>query len=241
MDSKVSRASASDASGNHSVQRSDNRRSQVIAAAARQLRENGYAATSMRKIASEAGILAGSIYYHFLSKEDLMSAVHDEGLKQINASVRRAMEKESDPWLRLEAACAAHTAAILEADDFAGVVLADISRVSPDLQKLLNDQRNGYEEVFRQQLVYYLQPGDAVLLVSSSGNSPNVVNACSYAKERGVPTIAFVGFKGGRLQELADHCVWIPIENYGIAEDAHQSLMHVLTQYLSAHLAGEVA
>ncbi len=150
MDSKASPASASDASGGNGVQRSDNRRAQVIAAAARQLRENGYAATSMRKIASEAGILAGSIYYHFLSKEDLMSAVHDEGLKQINASVRRAMEKESDPWLRLEAACAAHMGAILEADDFAGVVLADISRVSPDLQKRLNDQRNGYEEVFRQ-------------------------------------------------------------------------------------------
>ncbi len=150
MDSKATRASASDAAGNPNFQRSDNRRAQVIAAAARQLRENGYAATSMRKIASEAGILAGSIYYHFLSKEDLMSAVHDEGLKQINASVRRAMEKESDPWLRLEAACAAHMGAILEADDFAGVVLADISRVSPDLQKLLNEQRNSYEEVFRQ-------------------------------------------------------------------------------------------
>ena len=150
MDSKANRASASGAAGSPTLQRSDNRRAQVIAAAARQLRENGYAATSMRKIASEAGILAGSIYYHFLSKEDLMSAVHDEGLKQINTSVRRAMEKESDPWLRLEAACTAHMGAILEADDFAGVVLADISRVSPDLQKLLNDQRNGYEEVFRQ-------------------------------------------------------------------------------------------
>ena len=160
MDSKASPASASAASGNNGLQRSDNRRAQVIAAAARQLRENGYAATSMRKIASEAGILAGSIYYHFLSKEDLMSAVHDEGLKQINASVRRAMEKESDPWLRLQAACAAHMGAILEADDFAGVVLADISRVSPDLQKRLNDQRNGYEEVFRQLIDELELPAD---------------------------------------------------------------------------------
>ena len=97
----------------------------------------------------------------------------------------------------------------------------------------------GYEEVFRQQLVYYLEPRDAVLLVSSSGNSPNVVNACHYAKERGVPTIAFVGFKGGTLSEIADHCVWIPIENYGIAEDIHQSLMHVLTQYLAQYLKSQ--
>jgi D-sedoheptulose 7-phosphate isomerase len=89
-----------------------------------------------------------------------------------------------------------------------------------------------YDEIFRQQLVYYLQPEDALLVVSSSGNSPNVVNACRYAKERGVPTIAFVGFRGGKLAEMADHVVWIDVDNYGIAEDTHQSLIHVLTQYL---------
>jgi len=91
----------------------------------------------------------------------------------------------------------------------------------------------GYEEIFRHQLMYYLQPGDAVLLVSSSGNSPNVVNACRYAKERGVPTIAFVGFKGGELARMADHVIHIEVDNYGIAEDTHQSLMHVITQYIT--------
>jgi phosphoheptose isomerase len=89
-----------------------------------------------------------------------------------------------------------------------------------------------YDRVFSEQLKYYLQPNDAVLLVSSSGNSPNVVKACEYANERGVPTIAFVGFKGGKLKELAKHVVWIPVDNYGIVEDAHQSLIHVMTQYI---------
>jgi D-sedoheptulose 7-phosphate isomerase len=105
-----------------------------------------------------------------------------------------------------------------------------LSANGPMLTALANDM--SYEDVFRQQLVYYLGPDDAVLLVSSSGNSPNVVAACRYAKEQGVPTIAFVGFEGGALKELADHVVWIPVNNYGIAEDTHQSLMHVLTQYL---------
>ncbi|HEY8945310.1 MAG TPA: SIS domain-containing protein [Polyangiaceae bacterium] len=91
-----------------------------------------------------------------------------------------------------------------------------------------------YERVFSEQLKYYLGPNDAVLLVSSSGNSPNVVEACRYANDRGVPTIAFVGFQGGKLAELAKHVVWIRVENYGIVEDTHQSLMHVLTQYLKA-------
>jgi len=89
-----------------------------------------------------------------------------------------------------------------------------------------------YEEIFSRQLEYYLKPDDAVLLVSSSGNSPNVVRACEYANSRGVPTIAFVGFEGGKLNEIAKHSIWIPVKNYGIAEDTHQSLMHVLVQYL---------
>ncbi len=100
----------------------------------------------------------------------------------------------------------------------------------PMLTALGNDV--SFDDVFSQQLVYYLGPNDAVLLVSSSGNSPNVVKACEYANARGVPTIAFVGFKGGKLKEIAKHCVWVPVENYGIVEDTHQSLMHVLTQYL---------
>lgn len=91
-----------------------------------------------------------------------------------------------------------------------------------------------YDEVFSQQLKYYLGLNDALLLVSSSGNSPNVVKACEYANQRGVPTIAFVGFKGGKLKDIARHSVWIPVDNYGMAEDAHQSLMHVTTQYIAA-------
>jgi phosphoheptose isomerase len=114
-----------------------------------------------------------------------------------------------------------------------------LSANGPMVTALANDL--SYEDVFRQQLVYYLGAKDAVLLVSSSGNSPNVVAACRYAKERGVPTIAFVGFEGGKLRELADHVVWIPANNYGIAEDTHQSLMHVLTQYLRIRSEGAAA
>lgn len=89
-----------------------------------------------------------------------------------------------------------------------------------------------YDLVFSKQLEYYLEDNDALLVVSSSGNSPNVIKACEYANERGVPTLAFTGFKGGKLKEIAQHCVWIPVENYGMVEDAHQSLMHVTTQFI---------
>ena len=91
-----------------------------------------------------------------------------------------------------------------------------------------------FDQIFRKQLIFYAQPGDAALFVSSSGNSPNVVEACRYANEQNLATIAFVGFDGGELSRIANHVVHIDKPNYGIVEDIHQSLMHVLTQYLRA-------
>lgn len=91
-----------------------------------------------------------------------------------------------------------------------------------------------YDDVFSEPLKYYLTEKDALLVVSSSGNSPNVVKAVEYAKSQGVPTIAFVGFKGGKLKETADTVVHIEVDNYGIVEDTHQSLIHMITQYMRA-------
>ena len=71
-----------------------------------------------------------------------------------------------------------------------------------------------------------------MLLVSSSGNSPNVVKACEYANSRNIPTIAFTGFGGGKLRQLARVSIWVPVENYGMTEDIHQSLMHLITQFI---------
>jgi len=90
-----------------------------------------------------------------------------------------------------------------------------------------------YDQIFRKQLEYYLRDGDAVLLVSASGSSPNVVEACSYAKKRGVPTLAFVGFDGGELKRIADHVIHVEVDNYGIVEDVHQGLMHIVSQYVA--------
>lgn len=88
-----------------------------------------------------------------------------------------------------------------------------------------------YDDIYAEPLKYYLTERDAVLLVSSSGNSENVVRAARAAKAAGVPTIAFTGFSGGRLREEADHAVHVDIANYGIVEDIHMSLIHVLTQW----------
>jgi D-sedoheptulose 7-phosphate isomerase len=99
----------------------------------------------------------------------------------------------------------------------------------------------GFASIFERQVDYYGRRGDALLLVSSSGNSPNVIKACEVAKTRGLVTIALVGFSGGALKDMADHSLFVASHNYGIVEDMHQASVHVVTQYLReiwAHKAG---
>ncbi|HYE30329.1 MAG TPA: SIS domain-containing protein [Methylomirabilota bacterium] len=85
-----------------------------------------------------------------------------------------------------------------------------------------------YDEIFSRQLMNYARPGDVVLTMSVSGNSPNLVKAVQFAKENKLETIALVGAKRGKLAELADHVVVINSEHYGRVEDAHMGICHML-------------
>lgn len=92
----------------------------------------------------------------------------------------------------------------------------------------------GYENVFEQQLRSLLQPGDVVLAISASGNSPNVVKAVEYANRHGGETVAFVGFDGGKLKEVCKYVVHAESQKgeYGPVEDVHMILDHLITAYL---------
>src|SRR4051794_8840087 len=85
-----------------------------------------------------------------------------------------------------------------------------------------------YEDVFVRQLENYARPGDFVLVMSVSGNSPNVVKAVEWATKHGVFTAALVGGKRGRLAEIADEPIVIDSTHYGRAEDAHMAICHML-------------
>ena len=89
-----------------------------------------------------------------------------------------------------------------------------------------------YEQVFAFQLKKYAKGGDILLAISSSGNSPNIIAAIKMAKSLGLQTISFVGFNGGEAKTLSNYCIHVKVNNYGVVEDIHQSLMHILTQYL---------
>ena len=85
-----------------------------------------------------------------------------------------------------------------------------------------------YDDVYARQLHNYARPGDVVLTMSVSGNSPNLVKALSWAKENGLFTAALVGAKRGRLAELADEVVVINDTHYGRVEDAQMTICHML-------------
>ena len=85
-----------------------------------------------------------------------------------------------------------------------------------------------YDDVYVRQLENYARPGDLVMVMSVSGNSPNVVKAVEWAKRHGVQTVALVGGKRGRLAELADVPVVIDSHHYGRVEDAHMAICHMI-------------
>src|SRR3982751_2174330 len=92
-----------------------------------------------------------------------------------------------------------------------------------------------YEDVYVRQLENYARPGDFVLVLSVSGNSPNVVKAVQWAKSHGVHTAALVGGKRGKLAEIADEPIVIDTPHYGRAEDAHMAICHMLCYAFIEH------
>jgi D-sedoheptulose 7-phosphate isomerase len=107
----------------------------------------------------------------------------------------------------------------------------------PWLTAVGNDQ--SYTEVFVEPLKNFLQPGDVVIAISASGNSPNVVRAAEYAQAQGATVIGFCGRPGGTLAQRADLRVIVPSDRIGQQEDGHLILNHTLAFALRARLEQE--
>ncbi|MEZ5405595.1 MAG: SIS domain-containing protein [Verrucomicrobiia bacterium] len=89
-----------------------------------------------------------------------------------------------------------------------------------------------YEKVFSEQLKNTLEPKDLVIAISGSGNSPNVINAITYANENGGITLGICGFDGGKLKQIAQHHVWVNIHDMQITEDLHLTFCHLVMKTL---------
>ena len=89
-----------------------------------------------------------------------------------------------------------------------------------------------YDQVFKYQAESLFEKNDLLIIISSSGNSKNVKEVVKFAKKKGVKIIGFSGFDGGFLKKNSDISIHINANNYGISEDSHHILMHVILQYL---------
>ena len=85
-----------------------------------------------------------------------------------------------------------------------------------------------YADVYLRQLKNYATAGDVLIVISVSGNSPNLVKVLEFAKERGLSTIALVGGKRGQAAELADQVIVVGDTHYGRVEDVQMNILHML-------------
>lgn len=96
----------------------------------------------------------------------------------------------------------------------------------------------GFEEVFRYQLQGRIREGDLVIAISGSGNSKNIVNAVEYAKEQGNKVIGLTGIKGGKLMQMADVSLHVPVNSMQVTEDVHMIFDHLMVSVFYKHLCG---
>ena len=134
--------------------RQTNRREILLEAAARRFVEDGYAAASMRDIAGDAGMQPGSIYYHFPSKEELLVAVHEDGMRLIAETVTAALARVDGkaPWDRLETACIAHLSVLLTGGDRIKAVMRNVPLENHPSRTNITKMRDEYEAIFARLL-----------------------------------------------------------------------------------------
>ncbi len=112
-----------------------------------------------------------------------------------------------------------------------GVAVESLSANVAVMTCLAND--TGYENIYSHQLKVKASSGDLLIVLSGSGNSANVVNALTIAKELGVTTSAILGYSGGKCKEIADIPIHFAIDDMQISEDLQLSVAHMVMQYLN--------
>jgi D-sedoheptulose 7-phosphate isomerase len=118
-----------------------------------------------------------------------------------------------------------------------GLKVEALSANAAVITSLANDI--GYEQIYAEQLKVKANPGDILIVLSGSGNSPNVVKALEIGNAKGMKTFAVLGYTGGRCKETAQHPIHFEINDMQIAEDLQLIVGHICMQWLCANPINE--
>ena len=168
---------------------------------------------------------------------DTLDALDKDCIAKIYEELNRAYQNENQIFLMGNGGSA--SAASHWLCDFAkGINTADSKRIRifclTDHNSMITAIGNdiSYEDIFVEQLKNYLRPEDLVISFSVSGNSMNLINAHLYSQQNNVKTISIIGGFEGHIISHSDISLVIPSKNYGIVEDIHIVLGHVISQYM---------
>ena len=194
--------------------KADATRRRILDAAAAVFRESGYAAASLRTIASAAGLQAGSIYYHFDSKQAIVTAILNAGIRAVHAEVARsfaALDADASCQRVIRACVHAHLRALFEFSDYTSANVRIYGQVPEEARKANRKYRRDYESLWSRILQHVVEHGGArdgvdlkafrLLLIGS-------LNA----------TLEWFDARHGDLAQLADS--YADILLYGLAQRA---------------------
>jgi len=111
-----------------------------------------------------------------------------------------------------------------------GIRAIALSANSAVITCLANDI--GYENIYSEQLAVMGDEGDLLVVLSGSGNSPNIISAIEMAKQKKIKSYAILGYSGGRAKNIVDHAIHFPVDDMQIAEDLQMVVGHMLMQWL---------
>ena len=156
------------------------------------------------------------------------------GVQQIISVIMRAFEDDQTIFVFGNGGSAA-TASHIMCDLSKGTIgSCDAPRLKvmaftdnvPLLTAWANDA--GYDQIFAQQVRNFVRPGDVVLAISGSGNSPSVIQALKTARDLRATTLGMAGFQGGEMKAFCDVCAVVPSDNIQVVEDLHHAIAHAI-------------
>jgi len=176
---------------------------------------------------------------YFLRLACILTSLDEGGVRAMGDDIRKAWSERRSVWICGNGGSAAN--AVHWANDFlypvakqgpSGVRFHALSANPSVLTCLGNDI--GYEQVFSHQLATFASSGDLLIVLSGSGNSPNILEALKAARSIGMKSFAIVGFDGGKAKKLADETIHVQTDDMQIAEDLQMAICHSLVQALAA-------